>query len=155
MKNKKLILDLEEEDCISVGLVRLSKDIPHHELFFKINQQNQFYFSRKKDLLVEYFSGYYNFPIFEAFDESLKNTFIMMANKSINFKRKEGKSIENLFELVEEKCFINDNINFILFSREGNNDFSTIKFPKEWVEVEDYSVNYEEELYQIILNYDE
>lgn len=155
MKNKKLILDLEEEDCISVGLVRLSKDIPHHELFFKINQQNQFYFSRKKDLLIEDFSGYYKFPIFEAFDESLKNTFIMMANQPINFERKEGKSIESLFELVEEKCFINNNINFIIFSKEGNDDFSTINFPKEWVEVENYSINYEEELYQIILNYDE
>lgn len=79
----------------------------------------------------------------------------MMANQPINFERKEGKSIESLFELVEEKYFINDDINFILFSKEGNDDFSTIKFPEELVEVEDYFVNYEEELYQIILNYDE
>lgn len=41
--------DIEFED-IAIGLVRLAKDIPAHEFFYKINQANNLSFSRKKIL---------------------------------------------------------------------------------------------------------
>ncbi len=39
--------DIEFED-IAIGLVRLAKDIPAHEFFYKINHLNNLSFSRKK-----------------------------------------------------------------------------------------------------------
>jgi outer membrane lipoprotein-sorting protein len=39
--------DIEFED-IAIGLVRLAKDIPDHEFFYKINQNNDLTFSRKR-----------------------------------------------------------------------------------------------------------
>jgi len=42
--------DIEFED-ITIALVRLAKDIPAHEFFYKINQNNNLSFSRKKDLV--------------------------------------------------------------------------------------------------------
>ena len=47
-------------------------------------------------------------------------------------------------------------LNLIIFSKEGNCDFSVINLPKELVSsVEEYKLSSEEKLYEIILNYDE
>lgn len=156
MKNKKLFLDLDEEECISVGLIRLKKKLPYHEFFFRINQQNTFQFCRKKDLLIEDFSGYYNFPIFEAYNKLAQTTYRIIANKSCGSQRKE-KPIEELFDLItEDKFFINENIDFIIFSKEEGGDFSLMKIPEDWLQsMEFYTLSSEQELYQTILNYDE
>jgi hypothetical protein len=42
-------LDIEFED-IAIGLVRLAKDIPDHEFFYKINQTNNLSFQERKIL---------------------------------------------------------------------------------------------------------
>lgn len=149
-------MDFDEEEDISVGLIRLKKNIPYHELFFEINQQNTFSFSRKADLRIEDFLGIYYFPIFGAFDELTQAHFTIIANQSCDSERKE-KPIEGLFDLiVEEKYFINRNIDFILFSKENGEDFTTLNLPKKSVfPMEIYTLNLGEELYQIILDYDE
>lgn len=156
MKNKTLFLDFDHEEEISVALVKLKQKLPYHELFFKINQLNLFQFFRKKDLQVEDFSSYHSFPIFETFDELSQTTFRVMANQSCDVQRKE-KPIEGLFDLIEEeKFFIREEVDFIIFSKEGGNNFSAIHLPEEYVNsVEEYWLYPEEELYQTILNYDE
>lgn len=155
MKNNKFVLDFEEEDVL-VGILRLKQILPYHELFFKVNKLNPFHFSRKKDLKVEGFSGFYNFPIFETFDTVTQTKLRVIANQSYSFERKE-KPIEGLFDLIEEdKFFINQNVDFILFSNENCADFSAINFPIEYFyQLEEYSLSSEDELYQIILDYDE
>lgn len=149
-------MSFDEEEFVSVGLLKLKQKSPYHELFFKINQQNSFYFSRRKDLMVEDDSGYYHFPIFEAFDEVKQTTYTIIANQSYDFKRKE-KQIMGLFDFIEEeKFFINTNVDFIVFSKERETDFSSLHLPSEWFyPIENYSLNLEDELYQIILDYDE
>ena len=156
MKNKSLFLDFDETEDVSVVLVRLKREQPFHELFFKINRLNSFKFFRKNDLEIEDYFGYYNFPIFEAFDRHTQVTFRIIINHSYDFRRKE-KPIEGLFDLLEEeKYFIHPGINLILFSKEGNCDFSVINLPKELVSsVEEYKLYSEEKLYETILNYDE
>ncbi|MDO4762949.1 MAG: IPExxxVDY family protein [Flavobacteriaceae bacterium] len=156
MKNKNLVLTFDEEEFVSVELLKLKQKIPYHELFFKINQQNSFYFSRRKDLVIEDDSGYYQFPVFEGFDEVRQITYTIIANQSYDFRRKE-KQIVGLFDLIEEeKFFINSNIDFILFSKEGETDFSALNLPKDWFyTMQNCSLNLEDELYQIILDYDE
>ena len=80
----------------------------------------------------------------------------MIINQSYDFHRKE-KPIEGLFDLLEEKkYFIHLGIDLILFSKEGDCDFSVINLPKELVNsIEEYTLSSEEELYETILNYDE
>ena len=95
MKNKSLFLDFDETEDVSVALVRLKREQPFHELFFKINRLNSFKFFRKNDLEIEDYFGYYNFPIFEAFDRHTQVTFRIIINHSYDFRRKE-KPIEGL-----------------------------------------------------------
>lgn len=156
MKNKSLFLDFDETEDVLLVLVRLKKKLPFHELFFKINRLNSFQFFRKKDIEIEDYFGYYYFPIFEAFDKHTQITFRVIINQSYDFHRKE-KPIEGLFDLLEEeKYFIHVGIDLILFSKEGDCDFSVINLPKELVNsIEEYTLSSEEELYETILNYDE
>jgi hypothetical protein len=49
--------DIEFED-IAIGLVRLAKDIPAHEFFYKINQNNNLTF-KKKDVILH--GAYYDY----------------------------------------------------------------------------------------------
>lgn len=154
MKSKALFLDFDNEEEILVVLVKLKQKLPYHELFFKINQLNLFQFFRKKDLQIEDFSGYHSFPIFEAFDEHTQTTFRVMLNRSFNFRRKE-RSIRGLFDFIEEeRFFICEEVDLIIFSKERGNDFSVVHLPEGWVK-EEYQLSSEEELYQTILNYDE
>ena len=69
--------DIEFED-IAIGLVRLAKDVPAHEFFYKINQTNNLNFSRKKDLVFH--GGYYDyfFPRFESYHKYTKTCFTFM-----------------------------------------------------------------------------
>lgn len=156
MKNKKIFLDFDDEDSVLVGLIKLKQEIPYHELFFKINNLNRFNFVRKRDLEIRDFSGEYYFPQFETYDAVSQSTFIIFANRPCDFKKIESES-QSLFDNIgEEKYFINREIDFILFSKEGWEDFSGINLPEEWTNlVEEYCVEPEEELYEIITNYDE
>lgn len=149
-------MDFDEEEYVSVGGIKLKQKLPYHELFFKINQQNTFQFFRKKDLLIEDFSGFYNFPIFETYDDVTQNIYRVMVNKFCGFERKE-RPIEGLFDLVvEDKFFIDEDIDLIIFSKEECGDFSVVKIPEECLDsMEIYTLSSEEELYEIILNYDE
>jgi hypothetical protein len=80
--------DIEFED-IAIGLVRLAKDIPAHEFFYKINQNNNLSFSRKKDLVFH--GDYYDyfFPRFEAYHKYSKTCFTFISNKSSESKQKK------------------------------------------------------------------
>lgn len=155
MKNKKIFLDFDDEDSVLVGLIKLKQEMPYHELFFGINNLNQFNFVRKKDLEIRDFLGVYYFPQFETYDEVSQSTFIIFANKLCDFRKIEGANLSLFDTIGEEKFFVNKEIDFILFSKEGWEDFSGINLPESVSSVEEYCVEPEEELYEIITNYDE
>jgi hypothetical protein len=50
--------DIEFED-IAIGLVRLAKNIPDHEFFYKINQNNDLTFKRIEDVILH--GSYYDY----------------------------------------------------------------------------------------------
>lgn len=143
-----------EEENISVGLIKLRKDIPYQELFFKINQLNPFNFTRKKDLQIEDNFGKYDFPIYEAFNEMTRSHFVVLVNKPCAIYQQETDE-KSLFDLIETKYLLKPEITLIIFAKEIWEDFSVINTPTEWVQdLQEYSLSQKEELYHIILNYE-
>ncbi|BAP33494.1 uncharacterized protein CHSO_4457 [Chryseobacterium sp. StRB126] len=147
--------DIEFED-IAIGLVRLAKDIPAHEFFYKINQLNNLSFSRKKDMVFH--GDYYDyfFPRFEAYHKFSKTCFTFISNKSSESKQKKVQT--ELFTEEENIKFLLNNqvdVEYILHSSEQFPDFSVILLPENLVfPIQDYTLSSEEELYQIIQYYE-
>ncbi|WP_223599706.1 IPExxxVDY family protein [Chryseobacterium sp. GVT01B] len=147
--------DIEFED-IAIGLVRLAKDIPAHEFFYKINHTNNLSFSRKKDLVFH--GGYYDyfFPRFEAYHKFSKTCFTFISNKSSESKQKKVQT--ELFTEEENIKFLLNNqvdVEYILHSSEQFPDFSVILLPENLVfPIQDYTLSSDEELYQIIQYYE-
>ncbi|PKF74581.1 IPExxxVDY family protein [Chryseobacterium sp. PMSZPI] len=147
--------DIEFED-IAIGLVRLAKDIPAHEFFYKINQTNDLNFSRKKDLVFhgDYFD--YFFPRFEAYHKYSKTCFTFISNKSSESKQKKVQT--ELFTEEENIKFLLNNqvdVEYILHTSEQFPDFSVILLPENLVfPIQDYTLSSDEELYQIIQYYE-
>ncbi|UWX60365.1 IPExxxVDY family protein [Chryseobacterium oranimense] len=147
--------DIEFED-IAIGLVRLAKDIPAHEFFYKINQINGLSFSRKKDMIIH--GAYYDyfFPRFEAYDKFTKTCFTFISNRSSESKQKKLQT--ELFTEEENIKFLLNNqvdVEYILHTSEQIPDFSVILLPENLVfPIQDYTLGSEEELYQIIQYYE-
>lgn len=147
--------DIEFED-IAIGLVRLAKDIPAHEFFYKINQINGLTFSRKKDMIIH--GAYYDyfFPRFEAYDKFTKTCFTFISNRSSESKQKKLQT--ELFTEEENIKFLLNNqvdVEYILHTSEQIPDFSVILLPENLVfPIQDYTLGSEEELYQIIQYYE-
>jgi len=147
--------DIEFED-IAIGLVRLAKDVPAHEFFYKINQANNLSFSRKKDLVFH--GGYYDyfFPRFEAYHKFSRTCFTFISNKSSESKQKKVQT--ELFTEEENIKFLLNNqvdVEYILHSSEQFPDFSVILLPENLVfPIQDYTLSSDEELYQIIQYYE-
>lgn len=131
MKNKKLFLDWEEEETITIGLIKLAQRLPHHEIFFKINQLNRFKFRRVDDFVLNRNCQNYFFPKFECYDCASQNRWVMIANQSLKFEKKSS-SLE-LFDLHEEYEFLfysKKDFDFVVTSQDGNMNISNIQFPK-------------------------
>lgn len=147
--------DIEFED-IAIGLVRLAKNIPAHEFFYKINQNNNLTFSRKQDMVFhgDYYDYY--FPRFEAYHKFTKTCFTFISNKSSESKQKKIQ-IELFSEEENIKFLLNNQVDveYILHSSEQFPDFSVILLPENLVfPIQDYTLSSEEELYQIIQYYE-
>lgn len=153
MKTEKLFLDIEEDRQVSVGIITLKEKLPYHELFFKINQINSYHFRREKDFRVENTAGFYDFPRFEAFDDDTQNRIIVIANQSHHFQKKETPIID-LFDLIEEKFFIDEKIDFIVFTKDGEINFDLF-LPVDISPMRIIKLAKNDELNQIILDYDE
>jgi hypothetical protein len=147
--------DIEFED-IAIGLVRLAKNIPGHEFFYKINQINDLAFKRIDDLIFHGFYYDYFFPRFEAYHKFTKTCFTFISNKSSEGKQKKIQT--ELFTEEENIKFLLNNqadVEYILHSSEQFPDFSVILLPENLVfPIQDYTLSSDEELYQIIEYYE-
>lgn len=147
--------DLEFED-ITIGLVRLAKNIPDYEFFYKINKNNDLTFSRIKDLIFHGSYYDYHFPRFEAYHKFTKTCFTFISNRSSESKQKKQQT--ELFSEEENIKFLLNNqaeVEYILHSSEQFPDFSVILLPENLVfPMQEYTLSSEEELYQIIQYYE-
>ena len=157
MKTQKILLDIEK-DCtdIALGLVRLAKEIPPHELFFHLNAINSFNFSRIDDLVFH--GNYYDyyFPRFQAFHNDSKVCIHFIANKNCSSKQKKI-SVE-LFSGEFENKFLLDHfqdVDYIIKTSEPFDDFSLILLPENLMfQIQDFTLSSEEEPYHIFQYYE-
>lgn len=157
MKIKKQYLKLEEDRTeINIGLIRLAKPIPEHELFFKINNLNTFKFSRISDILIkgEYYDHY--FSRYQAYNKSTKDCYSFISNKSL--LSVEKKVADQLFsDEFNIKFLLNlhPDVDYILTNTDMFADFSLILLPENLVfQIQEYPLSSEEELYHLIQYYE-
>ena len=147
--------DIEFED-IAIALVRLAKNVPDHEFFYKVNTINGLTFKRIDDLIFQGSYYDYYFPRFEAYHKFTKTCFTFISNKSSESKQKKIQT--ELFSQEENIKFLLNNqveVQYILHSSEQFPDFSVILLPENLVfPIQDYTLGSEEELYQIIQYYE-
>jgi hypothetical protein len=111
-----------------------------------------FNFYRADDLRAEDTFRSYKFPKFETYDELTQAKFTIFANKSFWSETKQTSPNELFQQGDEEKYFIDKEVDYIIFSKNGWEDFSSINFPQDWVDsVEEFQLSSEHELYQIII----
>ena len=156
MKNQRFLLSEEEEDDLTIGLIRLTKNIPAHEFFYSINSVNQSKFKRIDDVKKE--GSYYDYfhPRFETWHFDTKTCLQFIANKSSeNFQKEE------ITELFVEETDINyllpnhKDVDYILKTSDSYADFSLILLPENLMfHIEDFQLSSYEELYHLIQYYE-
>ena len=157
MKTKKLLLDIEDDDEeITLGLVRLAKEVPDYELFYQINSINSFQFSRIEDFVYHGFYYDYYFPRFQTYHTESKICIHFISNKSTHFLQK--KISTELFSGEQETKYLLDHfqdVDYIIKTSEPFNDFSLILLPENLMfQIQDFTLSSEEELYHIFQYYE-
>ena len=156
MEVQKFILDDLEEAEITVGLLRLAKDIADYEFFFHTNRINSFCFCRVDDLVVH--GAYYDFffPVFEGYSKDSKTCYRFIGNKSTESIQK--KEITELFaEEQNIKLLLNNqpDIDYIITTSDNIADFSLILLPENLAfAIQEYPVTSESEFFHIIQYYE-
>ena len=149
--------ELESED-LSIGLLRLSKEIPDYEFFFHVNNLNteHLQFSRVEDLVLQgkYFD--HSFPRFQGYHNTTKTCITVISNKSSESLQKS--EITELFVTEEHiKYLLNHlhDVDYVIHTSDEVPDFSVILLPKDLAfPLQEDLLSSEDELYQIIQYYE-
>ena len=156
MKAQKIILDIDHEDEITIGLVRLAKDVPDYELFYHLNSLNPFSFKRIDDLLDRGNVSDYYFPRFRAFHNTPQDCVYFISNRASQVI--QTKTSHELFSGDEDYGFLLKNfqdVDYIIKTSEEIDDFSVILLPENLMfQIQNYHLSPDEELYQLIQYYD-
>lgn len=156
MKTQKLTLEIDADEEITLGLVRLAKQVPDYELFYHLNTLNTFQFKRVNDLVFHgtYYDYYY--PKFEAFHHDSKICIHFIANKSDHSVLK--KESTELFGNEEDRKFLLENyedVDYIISTSEPFGDFSVILLPENLMfQIQDFHLCPSAELYHLIQYYE-
>ena len=157
MKKQKILLDIEDDDeDMTLGLVRLAKEVPDFELFFHLNSLNSFKFSRIADFIYEGYYKDYHFPRFQAFHNDSLICIHFIANKSTHHIQK--KISTELFSSEEETKFLLNHfqdVDYLIWTSEPFDDFSVILLPENLMfQIQSFPLSSSDELYQLIQYYD-
>lgn len=156
MKSLKLFLDSEEEETFNIGLVRLVKPLPEHELFYQINQENQLSFKKIEDLDIQGEFFHYFHSVFEAYSRESKSCIKFIKNKSTEVNKK--KEINTLFADEEDVKYLLPNfkdVDYIIKTSDNIPEFSLILLPENIMfQIQNFELTSEEELYHLIQYYE-
>lgn len=156
MKTQKLTLEIDADEEITLGLVRLAKQVPDYELFYHLNTLNTFQFKRVNDLVFHgtYYDYYY--PKFEAFHHDSKICIHFIANKSDHSVLKKAST--ELFTNEGDTKFLLENyedVDYIISTSEPFGDFSVILLPENLMfQIQDFHLCPSAELYHLIQYYE-
>lgn len=156
MKTQKLILDIDHDDDIKIGLVRLAKEVPDYELFYHLNALNPFVFRRISDLIYHGRFSDYSFPRFEAFHHSTQVCIRFISNRAVHVQHKLPPP--ELFTGEEDAGHLLRNsrdVDYLIATSEPFDDFSVILLPENLMfQIQDFHVSPDAELYQLIQYYE-
>ena len=156
MKTQKLTLEIDADEEIILGLVRLAKEVPDYELFYHLNSLNPFQFRRVNDLVFHgtYYDYYY--PKFEAFHHDSKICIHIIANKSDRSILKKMNT--ELFSNEENTKLLLENyedVDYLITTYEPFGDFSVILLPENLMfQIQDFLLSPSAELYHLIQYYE-
>ncbi|WP_027376134.1 IPExxxVDY family protein [Kaistella palustris] len=157
MKTRKILLDVEDDnEELNIGLIRLAKAVPEHELYYEINRLNEFKFKRIADLVIHgtYFD--YSFSRFQAYYSESKICLQCISNKS--FEAHQKSAPPELFSGEDEVKILLEHysdVDYLLKTSEPIDDFSVILHPENLMfQIQDFPLSPKEELYQIIQYYE-
>lgn len=71
-ESKKIRLDFDDDEAITVGLIRLTKPVSYHQFFFDINRCNEFQFHRTEDFITQNGLTEYEFLSMQGYDKGEK-----------------------------------------------------------------------------------
>ncbi|KEY18336.1 IPExxxVDY family protein [Kaistella antarctica] len=156
MKAQKFTLEIDEDDEITLGLVRLVKEVPDYELFHHLNTLNPFKFTRITDLIFhgQYYD--YHFPRFETFHHDTKICIHFISNQSSqSFQKKSSTELFNTEGITKNLLDHFPDVNYIIKTSEPFVDFSVILHPENLMfQIQDFQLSPIEELYQLIQYYE-
>lgn len=156
MKNQKLLLSDDEEDDLTLGLVRLAKDVPDFELFYAINRLNESQFSRIKDVTKTGIYHDYFHPRFETYHFETKTCIQFISNKSSHFLAKKEQT--ELFSDEDEIHYLLPSypeVDYIIKMSDFIPDFSLILLPENTTfPIQDFQLSSSSELYHLIQYYE-
>lgn len=157
MKNLKLFLDDEEEDDLSLGLLRMAKELPAHVFFFEINKANPDSPFRRIDDLVKRGKYHdYTHIRFQAHHKESKNCIHLISNHSVKTDVKAIKS--ELFSDEEEVNVLlpfHKEVDYIVRISDNIADFSLILWPENLMfPIQDYCLSSKDELSELIQYYE-
>lgn len=156
MKTKKLLFDVDDDDeALDIGLLRLTKNIPEHELFFHINRHHSLSFTRIADI-VSYGTFYHrHFSCFETFYREGAVCLRCISNTAHRSDLQKEST-----ELFSDEC--QDlllpqypDVDYILTASEPIDDFSVILQAEKFLfPIQEYSLSSDTELYTLIQYYE-
>lgn len=156
MKTQKFTLEIDEDDEITLGLVRLAKEVPDYELFYHLNALNPFKFTRITDLI--YHGKYYDyyFPRFQSFHHDSQICIHFIANHSNHSIQKENPT--ELFNTEGDTKHLLEHfrdVDYLIKTSEPFDDFSLILLPETLMfQTQEFQLSPVEELYQLIQYYE-
>ena len=156
MKAQKFTLEIDEDDEITLGLVRLVKEVPDYELFHHLNRMNPFKFTRITDLIFNGKYYDYHFPRFQTFHHDTKICIHFISNQSSqSFQKKNSTELFNTEGITKNLLEHFPDVNYIIKTSEPFVDFSVILHPENLMfQIQDFQLSPIEELYQIIQYYE-
>ncbi|QCX53366.1 IPExxxVDY family protein [Elizabethkingia sp. JS20170427COW] len=150
-KTKKIRLDLDCDEAMTIGLVRQAKAQPYYQFFFEINKLNSFTFKRVEDFTIRYKGTNFSFLCMQSYDHNEKSCYQIIANKS--FETQESTSSE-LFDTSVKVHYLLGNqkeVDFLIKIEDSFPDFSLILFPGNSIfAIQEYEIQPEELIYQYI-----
>ncbi len=156
MKNLKLFLDDEDEEDLSLGLIRLVKNLPGYEFFYHINSINESKFNRIDDLIKVGLYYDYAHARFETFHFETKTCIQIISNKSISTTKKKEQL--ELFSHEEEFNYLlplHKDVGYIIKTSDNINDFSLILTPENIMfSIQNFQLSPDDELYKLIQYYE-
>ncbi|QOW11405.1 IPExxxVDY family protein [Kaistella flava (ex Peng et al. 2021)] len=156
MKTQKFTLEIDEDDEITLGLVRLVKEVPDYELFYHLNILNPFKFTRIADLIYRGKHYDYYFPRFQSFHLDTQICIHFIANQSSQSIQK-SLPVE-LFNTEGDTKYLLDHfpdVNYLITTSEPFDDFSLILLPENLLfQIQHFQLSPNEELYQLIQYYE-